>query len=97
MPKEVEHPQVTEVQVALWLAEPTTRTFLQCVEWKRLDTRDAAGSGEIVDSSNSDLTHALIHRALGQQDVFQEIQNPESILDHYGMIDHPEPEETKDE
>lgn len=97
MPKEVEHTQVTAIQVELWLADITTRKFLQCLEWKRLDTKDSAGSGEIVDSSNADLTHALIHRALGQQDVYAELQEPDTLLDFYGMIQHPEPEETEDE
>ena len=98
MLKEVEHPQLSETQLELWLRDPVTCIFLQCLEWKRLNTRDAAGDGQIVDSSNSDLTHALIHRALGQQDVYGELQNTEEFLDEFGMIDYPPPpEENKDD
>ncbi len=93
MLKEVKHSQVTEIQVEIWLSDPTTRMLMQCLEWKRLDTKDSAGSGEIVDSSNSDLTHAMIHRALGQQDVYADLQTPEALFDYYEMIDHPEPPE----
>lgn len=91
MAKEPEFPQVTEVQTELWLAMPVTKTFMQCLAWKWLDTRDAAGSGAMIDSSSADLTHALLHRALGQQDAYTEAQKPEDLMDHYEMIFHPPP------
>lgn len=99
MPKEVEFPQVTEAQVELWLASPVTKTFLQCLEWKRLDTVDQAGTGKLTDSSSADLTHALLHRALGQQDAYTGAQRCEQLLEFYEMIFHPPPpeEETEDE
>lgn len=94
---DLEHPQVTEAQVELWLASPVTKTFLRCLEWKRLDTVDAAGSGKLIDSSSADLTHALLHRSLGQQDVYYECGRPEPMLDFYEMIFHPPEEEETDE
>ena len=99
MSKETEFRQVTEAQVELWLASPVTRALLQCLEWKRLDTVDAAGTGKLTDSSSADLTHALLHRALGQQDVYYECARPEAMLEFYEMIFHPPPpeEETEDE
>ncbi len=93
MPKEVEHPQVTEAQVEMWLANPVTKAFIACLNWKRKDTRDQAGDGSIVDSSNADLTHGLLHRALGQQDGFRDAADPEDLLEHYEMIFHPPPPE----
>lgn len=97
MPKEVEFPKLTEIQVELWLGDPVTINYLRCLDWLRLDTRDAAGSGELIDSSSADLTHALLHRALGRQDAYVEASNPEQIFDRYVMIEHPEPEEKDDE
>lgn len=94
MPKEApEHPQVTEAQVETWLANPVTVAFQKCLEWKREDTAEAAGTGKLVDSGNADMTHAMLHRALGQQDGYTEAQKFEAILDHYVMIYHPPPEE----
>ena len=97
MPKEVEHKQVTEAQVEIWLTNPVTLTLLQCLEWNRLDSRDAAGSGTLVDSSSADLTHALLHRNLGQQDAYRECEDPVQIFEHYEMIDHPPQPEKEDE
>ena len=67
---------------------PVTKSLMRCMNWKRKDIRDQAGTGSIVDSSNADLTHALVHRALGQQDVCKEFKDPAKILEHYGMIEH---------
>lgn len=98
MPKEApDHPQVTQDQIDLWLAHPVTKAFLLCLEWKRDDTRDQAGTGKIVDSSNADLTHALIHRSLGQQDAYDEARAPVTLLDHYAMIFRPPPPDDDDD
>lgn len=91
--RELNYPQITEPMVEIWLAQPVTKTFMQCLAWKWLDVRDQAGTGALIDSGNADLTHALLHRALGQQDAYAEAQMPESLLDHYEMIFHPPPEE----
>lgn len=94
------HPQVAPELIELWLAHPVTKVLLECLEWKRLDIQDAAGNGELVDSSNADLTHAVIHRALGQQDAYREMSDPylvRGILEHYGMIIEPEEETNDDE
>lgn len=97
MAKEPEFSQVTEPQVEIWLANSVTKTFMKCLAWKCLDVRDAAGSGTLVDSSSADLTHALLHRALGQQDAYTEAQKPEELMDHFEMIFHPPPKEEEKE
>lgn len=94
MPKEApEYQQIPQALIDLWLANPVTRSFVQCLEFKRLDSVDAAGSGKLVDSSNSDLTHATLHRELGHQDAYTELQQPAELLHFYNMILIPEPEE----
>lgn len=90
------YPQVTEDQIELWRANAVTRAYLSALEFKRLDIRDAAGVGKLTDSSNADLTHALLHRALGQQDGLSMAAQPESLLEDYGLILHPEPDEESD-
>lgn len=93
MPEEVKHSQVTEAQVELWMANPVTKAALECFEWLRQDTADQAGTGKLVDSGNADMTHAMLHRALGQQDSLATCQDPIGLLDRYVMILHPPPEE----
>ena len=98
MAKELDYPQVTEDQVELWLANPVTHTFMQCLEFRRLDSIDSAGSrsGQLTDSSSADLTHALLHREFGKQDAYVDARDPEALLDHYVMIFHPPPPEDEE-
>ena len=77
----LEFPQVTEAQLEIWLASPVTEAYLDCLDWKRRDTIEAAGSGKLTDSSNADMTHALLHRSLGQQDAYAEAAKPEKLLE----------------
>ncbi len=93
----LEFPQVTEADIELWRANRVTRAYLRCLAWKADDQRDAAGTGVLVDSSNADLTHALLHRALGQRDAWLEAGKPEPLLEFYAMIFHPPSEDEEEE
>lgn len=90
---ELNHPQVTDDMIEIWLRSPVTIAYLKCLEFKRKDTRDAAGTGLLIDSSSADTTHALLHRALGQQDAYREASLPKEFLAFYNMIFIPEPED----
>lgn len=97
MPKEVEFSQVTQDQIQIWLHNPVTQAYLRCLEWKTADTRDAAGDGSLTDSGSADLTHALLHRALGQQDGYKEAGKPETLLEFYKMVFIPPPKEEEED
>ncbi|MGI9250910.1 MAG: hypothetical protein ACR2PR_06900 [Pseudohongiellaceae bacterium] len=97
MAQELSEPQITQDQFDIWLTSPVTVAYLKCLEYKRLDTQDAAGSGRLVDSSNADLTHAIMHRALGQQDAYRAAYIPWDLLTFYQMVFIPEPKEENDE
>lgn len=90
-------PQVTENQLEIWLASPVTKAYLHCLEWKRADAIDYAGSGKLTDSSNADMTHALLHRSLGSQDAYSECGKIETLLDFYAMIFRPPPPEEEED
>lgn len=90
-------PQITQDQYDLWLTNPVTIAFLKCLEWKRLDIRDALGNGALTDSSNADLNHALTHRYLGEQDAYRAAHIPWDLLTFYNMVFFPPVEEENDE
>ena len=97
MAQELPEAQITQDQYDIWLTSPVTIAYLKCLEFKRLDTRDAAGEGKLVDSSNADLTHAMLHRALGQQDAYRAAHIPWDLLTFYGLVYFPEDEEENNE
>jgi hypothetical protein len=86
------HPQLTEDQLDIWLAQPVTKAYLAALLWRAGDAQDALGTGAIIDSSNAHLSHAMTHGALGKQDAYRDAAKPYELLDFYQIIFHP-PEE----
>ena len=80
------YPQVTPEQVQLWESNPVTQSYLKCLEWKHADVKDDASSGAIVDSSCADLTHALIHKNIGQQEGLVTATNYNSLFAEFNII-----------
>lgn len=93
MAESLAHPQITTDQLDIWLANPVTKTYLKALGWKRDDQRESAGNGSIVDSSNADFTHAMIHQSLGQQEAYEKAADPKQLLGFYNMIFYPDSEE----
>ena len=89
-------PKITPEQIELWADNPVTEVLLQCLGWFKADVADDAADGTIVDSSSSDLTHAMIHKNLGQQQGLSTAMDFQSLFDRYGMILLPEPKEDDD-
>ena len=89
-------PTVTDVQFDIWIDHPVTFAFLKALTFRREDEKEAAGGGNLVDSSNADLTHALTHRALGRQDAYEAACDPWAMLIRYKLVQLPE-EEVEDE
>lgn len=94
MPKEV---QITEAQFEIWLDSPVTRRLLESLETELADQIEKGGNGSLIDSSNADLTHALLHSCLGSQEMLGRLLRLEEFLDYHGKIIYPEPEPNADE
>ena len=94
MPQEAppKHPQITEAELEIWQGSRVTAMFMQVLQWKLDKIRDDAGTGKLVDSSNADMTHAMAHQNMGQQDALKWALDPEKMMEADGMILHPEPE-----
>jgi len=86
-------PQISKDQLDLWLANTVTKTYLEALSWKAADAQDALGTGAILDSSNSDLSHAMSHGALGKQDAYRDAAQPIELLEFYEMVFYPEDKE----
>ena len=86
MQETLKYPQVTQIQVDLWLKDPTTKAFISCLEFQQDDIKDVLGSGSIVDPSSSDLTLSRISQCRGQVEGLESAAKPEVLLNHYKMI-----------
>ncbi len=85
-----QYSQVTPEQIQLWEADPVTKVYLQCLGWFKADVADEASNGSIVDSSSADLTHAMIHKSLGQQQGLSTSMDYQSLFDRFEMVLLPE-------
>lgn len=81
-----QEPQVTPEQIQLWEADPVTIAYLKCLEFYRNDVCEDASSGSIVDSSSADLTHAMIHQNLGQQQGLTTAAGYQWLLNEFAMV-----------
>ncbi len=90
MATEPVQPQITITQLELWMSRPETRIYIEALEQKLYDVETQAGTGQLVDSGNADLTHALIHRALGEQDGLKQAMNPERLMSTFDRIKYEE-------
>lgn len=90
---EHDHPQVTRDQISLWLTDPVTKCLLTAAQWSYNDWVKNAGDGTLINSSNADHNHAVIHTALGRQAAYTEMMNPVDMLYRARLIFEPEGEE----
>ena len=97
--QELAEPQITIDQFDIWMRSPVTEVLIKCAKWKLEEEREHAGadSGPYVDSSNADLTHAMIHRSLGRRDAYRMVAYPEQLLEYFNMIEPPAPPELEEE
>ena len=79
-------------QIEIWLDNPVTKTYLQCLEWSGEQIREALGKGGYVDSDNNDRTCNHVHSALGEAEGLAKAGSPQAILNTHEMLEEEETE-----
>lgn len=92
-----QYPQISQDEIDIWLTSRVTQTYMQCLEWFHKDTEDAARGDTLVDSSSADLTHALKHLNLGQQQGLQSALDHAKLFTRFGMVIPVEPEKEEED
>jgi len=92
--QDLPYPQVTQDQIDLWLSNPVTKAYLDCIKWYCEEVTSTLGDGSCVDSSNADLTLSHIHLAMGQQQGLESAGDYIDLLSRFKMIE--EREETEE-
>ena len=83
----MEHTQLTQTQVDLWLKDPVTKTLFQCLEWQVGDVKDEINTGSCLDTSNADLTLSRISQRTGQIEGLITAGDFEFLFSRYCMIE----------
>ena len=77
----------------IWLDNPVTNTYLQCLEWSGEQIGEVLSRGGFVDSTNNDHTSNQIHSAMGRRHGLSEACDPTAILAIHKMLEIPEEED----
>ncbi len=86
MQEELQHPQVTRSQLQLWLADPTTKKYLQCLEWSYEQNAEATGMYMFVRGTDEETIHEL-YRSVGESQCFTHCLDVETTLDRHKMLE----------
>ena len=75
--------QVTPEQLEIWLNDPVTKSYLDCLSYCHEAIRKQLADGSKIDPANSSLTQYNSGYASGCRDTLTEAMNPQHILGHY--------------
>ena len=68
--------QVSPEQVQIWLNDPVTIGFLDCVTYLKEKAEESMSSGRLIDPKNNDLTCHNIAYTNGMKDTLIEVSDP---------------------
>ena len=90
--------RLTASQVELWLNDPVTKYHLLNLENQIKDIEDKVNSGSLRDPHNNDTTCNALSYWEGRKASYITAMDPESLLNHYEMIEvKKDVEETEEE
>lgn len=92
---EDKYPRISQAQFDIWIDNPVTKTYLQCLEWSGEQVEEVLGKGGYIDPSNNDLSMNRVYNALGQKTGLTNASKPWDIMITHEMIVIPEEEETE--
>jgi len=72
--------QVTPEQLEIWLNDPVTKAYRECLEFLRTKVVMEGGSGKFIDPANNDLTCHNMAVSLGKQEAYAEALDPAQLL-----------------
>ena len=84
---EDKYKRVTQAQLEIWLDNPVTQKYLQCLGWSKEQIQEVLGKGGYIDSDNNDKSMNRIHSALGEQAGLEKAQDPTAILIAHQMLE----------
>ena len=90
------YPRITQDQISIWLADPVTKTYFQCLHWMKEDVMDDMGKGGCIDSTNSDHTFAKSNVNLGYQQGLTYAYDYKLLFNRFAMVELPVKEVVND-
>ena len=86
------HKRITQAQFDIWINDPTTKTYLQCLKWSAEQMAEVIGNGGFIDSSNNDITVNQLYDSLGIKSGLLQAADPKPILTIHQLLEEEEEE-----
>ena len=83
---------LTRIQLEIWMNDPVTEAFLQCMDDEWVEERNLNGARK-SDPHNADYSHALTFKSEGYREALEVMSTPTILLDRYGVVEEEEDEE----
>jgi len=83
----VQYRELTQSQLEIWLNDPVTKTYLQCLWWSQDQVKEVMGSGLLVDRSSMENTYGQIREAEGQKTGLSQAMDIVGQLRRHKMIE----------
>ena len=80
------YPRISRDGIRLWLEQPETKAFLQCLAWYREQLEDVRKAAGFV-ADTHDKTTENLYRNLGADQCAGDFERAESLLEMYGLIE----------
>ncbi len=80
------YPQVTQAQLELWLTDPTTRKYFQCLAWHVEQNVEFVGGASFI-SDDSSKTYAQLIGLIGERGGLELAIDYESIFKQHDMLE----------
>ena len=87
------HKRFSQAQMEIWLDNPVTKIYLQCLEWSGEQAEEIAGNGSVIDIGNNDRSMNSIHSLFGQKIGLTTASKPIALFNAHQMIEIPKEEE----
>ncbi len=86
------HKRITQAQFDIWIDNPVTIAYLQCLEWSAEQNGEVVENGSLIDTSNNDLSMNRIQYANGVKFGFNSATNPVEHFNTHQMLELEEEE-----
>jgi len=82
-----QYKRITQAQFEIWLDNPVTIAYMQCLEWSAAQIEETMSKGGFIDSSNADLTMSQLHSAMGEARGLIDATFPEILFEKHEMLE----------
>ncbi len=86
--------RISKAQLDIWVDNPVTKTYLQCLDWSAEQCREVLGSGHLIDSTNNDKSMNAVHSALGEARGYEKSGLFIDIFNVHKMLEEEDSDDT---